>query len=125
MTLATADKSWQVKCHSVDKGRNVELAECHSSDGCCARLRGRSGRFDDVGYPRLVKSLSKRRSETFKLGTTPEDLDIHPRLIANFSSMPRKLRSERREKIDEDLEIWFVVKGRRESGVVDFKGAVR
>src|SRR5277367_2926619 len=62
-----------------------------------------------VGYPRLVKSSSKRRrSETFKLGKTPEDLDIHPRLIANFSSMPRKLRSEKREKIDEDPEICLV-----------------
>ena len=40
----------------------------------------------------------------------PEDLDIHPRLIANFSSVPRKLRSEKGEKIDEDSEIWFVEK---------------
>jgi len=39
--------------------------------------------------------------------------------------MPGKLRSEKREKIDEDLGIYFVGKGRRESGVVGFKGAVR
>jgi len=38
--------------------------------------------------------------------------------------MPGKLRSEKREKIDEDLGIYFVGKG-RESGVVGFKGAVR
>src|SRR5271155_2308836 len=78
-----------------------------------------------IGYPGLVKWSCKRRSETFKLGKMPEDLDIHPRLIANFSSMPRKLRSEKREKIDEDSEICFVVKGRRESGVIGFTDAVK
>jgi hypothetical protein len=59
----------------------------------------------------------------------PGDLDIHPRLIANFSSMQRKLRSgkrsEKREKIDEGSEICFVVKGRSESGVVCFTDAVK
>ena len=78
-----------------------------------------------VGYPRLVKWSSKRRrSEMFKRGKMPEDLDIHPMLIANFSSMPRKLRSEKGEKFDEDLGICFVEKGRRESGVVGFTDAV-
>jgi len=38
--------------------------------------------------------------------------------------MPRKLRSEKREKIDEDLKICFVEKRRRESGVVGFTEAV-
>jgi hypothetical protein len=28
----------------------------------------------------------------------PQGLDIHPRLIANFSSMARKLRSEKERK---------------------------
>jgi len=54
----------------------------------------------------------------------PQGLDVHPRLIANFSSMPRKMRSEGREKIDEDSEICFVVKGRREGGVGDFTDTV-
>src|SRR5271170_3519714 len=54
-----------------------------------------------------------------------QDLDVHPRHITNFSSMPRKLRSEKREKIDEDLEICFVEKGRRESGVVGFTDAIK
>jgi hypothetical protein len=44
--------------------------------------------------------------------------------IANFSSMLRKLRSER-EKIDEDSEIGSVVEGRRKSGVVGFTDAVK
>jgi hypothetical protein len=88
-------------------------------------LRERVEGLTTAGYPGLVKWSCKRRSETFKLGKMPEDLDIHPRLIANFSSMPRKLRSEKREKIDEDAEICFVEKGRRESGVVGFKGAIR
>jgi hypothetical protein len=39
--------------------------------------------------------------------------------------MSRKLRSEKREKIDEDLEVCFVVKGRRGSGVVGFTDAVK
>ena len=39
--------------------------------------------------------------------------------------MLRKLRSEKGEKINEDLEIRFVVKGRRESGVVGFTDAVK
>jgi hypothetical protein len=39
--------------------------------------------------------------------------------------MSRKLRSEKSEKIDEDLEVCFVVKGRRESGVVGFTDAVK
>ena len=55
----------------------------------------------------------------------PQGLDVHPKLIANFSSMPRKLRSEKRERIDEGSEICFVVKGRRESGVVGFTDAVK
>ncbi len=63
-----------------------------------------------IGYPGLVKWSCKRRSETFKLGKMPEDLDIHSRLIAKFSSVPRKLRSEKGEKIDEGSEIWFVEK---------------
>ena len=55
----------------------------------------------------------------------PQGLDVHPRLIANFSSMSRKLRSEKREKIDKDSEICLVVKGRRESGVVGFTDTVK
>jgi hypothetical protein len=55
----------------------------------------------------------------------PQGLDVHPKLIANFSSLPRKLRSEKREKIDEDSEICFIVKGRRESGIVGFTDAVK
>jgi hypothetical protein len=56
----------------------------------------------------------------------PQGLDVitsPPRLIADFSFMPRKLRSEKREKIDEDSEICFAVKGRRESGVLGFMDA--
>jgi hypothetical protein len=32
MTLATVDKSWQVKCHSVDKGRRWEFGACGVSE---------------------------------------------------------------------------------------------
>jgi hypothetical protein len=55
----------------------------------------------------------------------PQGLGVHPRLVTNFSSRSRKLRSEKREEIDEDSEICFVVKGRRESGVVGFTDAVK
>jgi hypothetical protein len=56
----------------------------------------------------------------------PQGLGVHPtQSIANFSSMPRKLRSDKSEKIDEDSEIGSVVEGRRESGVVGFTDAVK
>jgi hypothetical protein len=66
-----------------------------------ARLRRKEG-LATVGYPRFVKWSSKRRrSEKFKLGKMPGDLDIHPRIIANFSS--RKLRSEKRSEKREKI----------------------
>ena len=55
----------------------------------------------------------------------PQGLDVHPRLIANFSSMPRKVRSEKREEFDEGVRICFVKEGRRESGIVGFTDAVK
>jgi hypothetical protein len=65
-----------------------------------------------VGYQNSVRwSPTGKRSERLKLGDG--NAAVHPRLIANFSSMSRKLRSEKREKIEEDLEICFVEKGRR------------
>ena len=124
MALQTPEmKGWQGSAKGVNKGVNCRVGkESAAMPDFGERVEG----LTTVGYPRLVKWLSKgRRSEPFKLGKMPEDLDIHPRLIANFSSMPRKLRSEKREKIDEDLEICFVVKGRRESGVVGFTDAVK
>src|SRR5271168_5073435 len=117
-------KGWQGSAKGIDKGVNCRVGK-ESAAMPDFGLRERVEGLTTVGYPRLVKWSSKRRrSETFKLGKMPEDLDIHPRLIANFSSMPRKLRSEKRAKIDEDSEICFVVKGRRESGVVGFTNAV-
>jgi hypothetical protein len=47
MTLATVDKSWQVKCHSVDKGR-------------------RGGVWRPWGIAENRKVIAKRRGEEKK-----------------------------------------------------------
>jgi hypothetical protein len=74
-----------------------------------------------VGYRNSVRwSPTREEKQKVETGGTemPQGLDVQPRLVANFSSRPRKLRSGRREKIDEGSEICFVVKVRRESVAV-------
>jgi hypothetical protein len=68
MTLATVDKSWQVKCHSVDKGR-------------------RGGVWRPWGIAENRKVIAKREEKQMvETGGRKcrKVLNVHPRLIANF-----------------------------------------